>query len=176
MSQNRKVVLFIAQSVDGYIAREDDTLDWLFKVAGEGDNGYSQFYETVDTIVMGRRTYDWIMEHEKGENPYKGKECYVFSSAASVSNEMTFVQEDPYTFIEKVKEDDGKDIWIVGGGEMIHSFMKKKLIDEYRITLAPTILGKGIPLFKRGEYEHELVLKGMNRYNQFVELHYEVLR
>ena len=73
----RKIVLYIASSLDGYIATEEHSLDWLFAVEGEGDNGISKFYETVDSILMGRVTYDWIMDYEKGEFPYKGKECYV---------------------------------------------------------------------------------------------------
>ncbi len=65
----RKVIVYIATSLDGYIATKDESLDWLFKVEGEGDNGYSEFYDTIDTIVLGRRTYDWIMNEEKGNFP-----------------------------------------------------------------------------------------------------------
>lgn len=79
MRKQRKLVLLIATSLDGYIATKDDSLDWLFKVEGEGDNGISEFYETVDTILMGRKTYDWIITHMTEEFPYKNKECYVFS-------------------------------------------------------------------------------------------------
>lgn len=64
MSNNRKLLLYIAASLDGYIATEDDSLEWLFKMEGEGDNGYSEFFSTVDTILMGRRTYDWLIEKE----------------------------------------------------------------------------------------------------------------
>ncbi|WP_243156519.1 hypothetical protein [Clostridium sp. C8-1-8] len=71
MSNKRNLVLYIATSLDGYIATEDDSLEWLFKIEGEGDNGYSEFYNTVDTILIGRRTYDWIIEEEKGNFPYK---------------------------------------------------------------------------------------------------------
>ena len=69
MTNQRKVVLFIATSLDGYIATENDSLEWLFKVEGEGDNGYSDFYDTVDTVIMGRRTYDWLLEQEIGKLP-----------------------------------------------------------------------------------------------------------
>ena len=75
MSNQRKLVLFTATSLDGYIATNSDTLDWLFTVEGEGDNGYSAFYETVDTVIMGRRTYDWIKENMSEGFPYKDKEC-----------------------------------------------------------------------------------------------------
>ena len=75
MTNQRKIVLFIATSLDGYIATEDDSLEWLFKVEGDGDNGYSDFYDTVDTVIMGRRTYDWLLEQELESFPYEGKEC-----------------------------------------------------------------------------------------------------
>jgi len=71
--------LYFATSLDGYIATEDESLEWLFNVEGEGDNGYSEFYETVDTILMGNKTYEWIIRHETGEFPYKNKDCYVFT-------------------------------------------------------------------------------------------------
>lgn len=101
----RKVSLFIAASLDGYIATEDDSLEWLFKVEGEGDSGYFEFYNTVDTILLGRRTYDWIMEHEKGNFPYKNKECYVFSNTLKGQNEyVEFVSEDVKDFINRIKK------------------------------------------------------------------------
>ena len=175
MNNQRKLVLFIATSLDGYIAKKDDSLDWLFKVEGEGDNGYSKFYETIDTIILGRRTYDWIIQHENGEFPYKNKECYVFSRTLNqVDEHVKFINEDIVRFTEKLTNKKGKNIWIVGGGELIHSFLKEKLVDELIITVAPVVIGNGIPLFKELDLELELLLKSVNRFNQFVELHYEV--
>ena len=142
MTSQRKVVLFIAASLDGYIATKEDSLEWLFQVEGEGDNGYSEFYETVDTVLLGRRTYDWIMEFEKGKFPYKNKDCYVFTSVPSENNEhVKFVNEPPAEVIEKLKQKDGKDIWLVGGGGLLHSFVNKNLIDEMIVTIAPAIIG-----------------------------------
>lgn len=177
MIEKRKLILFIATSLDGYIASIDDSLDWLFKVEGEGDNGYAKFYETVDTVLMGRRTYDWILKHEHGDFPYKNKECYVFSRSPMVDNtNVRFLDDDIVRFTQKLKNEEGKNIWIVGGGEFIHSFIKEKLIDELIMTIAPILIGKGISLFKQGDYELELSLKDTKRFNQFVELHYEVLK
>ncbi|MGV3466291.1 MAG: dihydrofolate reductase family protein [Heyndrickxia sp.] len=171
----RKVVLYIATSLDGYIAGVDDSLDWLFRVEGEGDNGYSEFYETVDTIIMGRKTYEQILILENGNFPYKNKQCYVFSQSITGSNEnVEFVKRDIVSFINELKEQDGKNIWMEGGGELLHFFLKEKLVDEIRVTIAPSIIGKGIPLFKEGNYEMDLLLKGMKKYNQFVELQYNV--
>lgn len=171
----RKVVLFIATSLDGYIAAKDESLDWLFKVEGEGDNGYSEFYETVDTVLLGRKTYDWIMKHETGEFPYKNKECYVFSRSPFKDTEnVSFIDKDITSFTNQLKSQEGKNIWIVGGGELLHFFIKEKLVDEMIITIAPTVIGNGIPLFREGDFQLDLMLKGTRNYNQFVELHYEI--
>ncbi|MBU9722751.1 MULTISPECIES: dihydrofolate reductase family protein [Bacillaceae] len=171
----RKLVLFIATSLDGYIATKDESLDWLFKVDGEGDNGYSEFYETVDTILMGRKTYDWIIQQGIGEFPYKDKECYVFSRSPIEDNEnVSFINENITSFTQELIKQGGKNIWIVGGGELLHSFLKEKMVDEMIVTIAPTIIGNGIPLFKEGKLKLDLKLKGTRTYNQFVELHYEV--
>ncbi|WP_204696534.1 dihydrofolate reductase family protein [Geomicrobium sediminis] len=175
MIMNRKVVAFIASSLDGYIATENESLEWLFNVEGEGDNGFSEFYETIDTVVMGKRTYDWVMYQEAGEFPYKDKKCYVFTrSSATDTEHVTFVNEDVYHFVQKLNQHKGKNIWLVGGGELLSGFIQEKLIDEFIITIAPTIIGKGIPLFKAGDFTLDLSLKGTQHFNQFVELHYEV--
>ncbi|TKC19847.1 dihydrofolate reductase family protein [Robertmurraya kyonggiensis] len=175
MKHNRNVVLFIASSLDGYIATKDDSLDWLFKVEGKGDNGYSEFYETVDTVVMGKKTYDWLLKHDLEEFPYKNKACYVFTQSATEDTEdVRFVNEDVVQFTNTLRAQEGKNIWIVGGGELLHSFIKKKLVDEMIITVAPQIIGEGIPLFKAGDYQIDLTLKGTRTFNQFVELHYIV--
>ena len=171
---DRKVVLYIATSLDGYIATENDSLEWLFKTAGEGDNGYSEFIKTVDTIILGRRTYDWIINNESGKFPYQNQKCYVFSNSMSEKNKnVEFINEDTSDFLSKIKESGGKNIWIVGGGELLHHFIKEKLIDDYIITVAPILIGKGIPLFKKINVEVDLELKSIRRFNQFVELHYK---
>ena len=177
MNKRRNVVVFIAATIDGYIATKVDSLEWLFKVEGEGDNGYSEFYETVDTVVMGKRTYDWLMDQELEEFPYKNKECYVFTrSSFQDTEDVRFVNEDVREFVETLQLKEGKSIWIVGGGELLFYFIKEKLVDEFIITLAPTILGNGIPLFKEGDYQLDLSFTGMKSYNQFVELRYSVKR
>lgn len=177
MNQNRKAVLFIASSLDGYIAEKDESLEWLFKVEGEGDNGIAEFYDTVDTVIMGKKTYDWIMNHNGKEFPYKDKECYVFTRSAIEDTEhVKFVNPDITHFVNKLKSRQGKNIWIVGGGGLLHSFLQENALDEIIITVAPAILGQGIPLFKEGDYQSDLLLKGTRTFNQFVELHYEVKR
>lgn len=175
MSNKRKLVLFIASSLDGYIATKEESLEWLFNVEGEGDNGFSEFYDTVDTIIMGKRTYDWVMNQGLEEFPYKNKDCYVFTRFLTDNTEdVKFVNGDLTNFVNKIKSQDGKNIWIVGGGELLHSFLKEKLLDELIITIAPTLLGDGIELFRKGDYQLNLSLKGMRKFNQFVEIHYDV--
>lgn len=175
MGTKRKLVLFIASSLDGYIAAKGESLEWLFKVEGEGDNGISEFYETVDTILMGKRTYDWLMRQDLNEFPYKDKACFVFTRSSYKDTEhVKFVNDDINEFMNVLKHKDGKNIWMMGGGELLNSFIQNRLIDEIIITVAPTIIGNGTPLFKESNQELELILKSTRQFNQFVELHYEV--
>ncbi|WP_421385465.1 dihydrofolate reductase family protein [Bacillus salacetis] len=175
MTKKRSLVVFIASSLDGYIATKDDSLDWLFKVEGEGDNGYSEFYDTVDAVLMGKRTYDWIMKHETGEFPYKNKDCYVFTrSLVEDTEDVRFINEDLVDFTNRLKSEDGKKIWMVGGGEILEAFFRDNLVDEIILTIAPSVIGNGIPLFKEGDYQLDLRLEGTRTFNQFVELHYTV--
>lgn len=150
-------------------------IGYLKLMEKEGDNGYSEFYKTVDTIFIGKRTYDWIMEQEEGKFPYENKDCYVFSrQSLENTKDVTFINEDIVSFTNKLKKEDGKSIWIVGGGDILHTFIKEKLIDELILIVAPMIIGEGIPLFKEGGHELDLSLVGSRRFNQFVELHYKV--
>ncbi len=175
MEKNRKIVLFIAMSLDGYIATEDESLEWLFQVEGEGDNGYSGFYETVDTVLMGRKTYDWLVREEPGDFSIKDSICYVFTRSERLDREnIRFVNPDIPQFVQQLKRQEGKNIWMIGGGELLYFFLKEPFIDEMIVTVAPVLLGKGIPLFNPGDYMLNLFLKSVRQFNQFVELHYEV--
>lgn len=171
----RKVVLYIAASLDGCIAKNDHSLDWLFKSEGESDSGYTEFFETIDTVLIGRKTYEQILVLDDGDFPYKDESCYVFSKSQSGSNEHAeFVNEDVVSFANKLKQQDGKNIWIVGGGDLLQEFMKEKLVDEIILTLAPTLIGKGIPLFKEMDIEVDYSLVDLKRYGKFAQLHYKL--
>ncbi len=171
---DRKLVLYIAVSLDGFIADEKESLKWLLETEGEGDNGYGEFYETIDTILLGRRTYDWVMEHENGNFPYKGKKCYVFSKSLKGKNDyVEFTDEDIPALVKKLKGLEGGDIWIVGGGELLDCFIRERLVDRFIITVAPALIGRGIPLFKEKDIEMDLELKSVRRFNQFAELQYD---
>ena len=172
---NRKVSVYIATSVDGYVATEDDSLDWLFKTDPEGDAGYEDFMKDVDTMIMGRRTYDWVMEQENGVNPYQGKMSYVYTTQSRENTEdVTFTSEDPTSLIKRLNEQGGGTIWLIGGGVVVHEFLEKNLIDEFIISLAPALIGKGIPLFQKSDVTHDLELTDVRQYGQFAQLHYRV--
>lgn len=169
----RKLILFIAASLDGYIAKEGDDLEWLLHTDGEGDNGYMEMYERIDTLIMGKRTYDYVMEHTDSF-PYPDKTCYVYSNSEKGTTEhVAFVNEDVVSFTHKLQQEEGSNIWVAGGAAILDAFMKARLIDEYIITITPHILGSGVPLFLVNNPEIHLVLKETKRYGQFVQMHYE---
>jgi dihydrofolate reductase len=141
----RKVVLFIASSLDGYIATTSGDVDWLFT---DQDYGYTDFFALIDTVLIGRRTYEQILSF--GEYPYKGTLGFVFSRTHSGERDdnVTFVSNDIKSFVESLKGGTGKDIWLVGGASIIQSCLQHDLIDEFVISTHPIILGDGIPLFR----------------------------
>lgn len=141
----RKIVLFVATSIDGYIAGKDGNVDWLFT---EGDFGYQAFYDSIDTTLMGFNTFDFISQFE--EFPYEDKKNYVFTRRKRDTKDkpVEFVYGDVVSFIQKLKEEDGKNIWLVGGGQINSILLNANLIDQMIISIHPTALGDGIKLFK----------------------------
>ncbi|WP_147805072.1 dihydrofolate reductase family protein [Alkalicoccus halolimnae] len=167
----REVYLFIAMSLDGYIATKEESLEWLFRNEGKEDNGYEKFLEKIDKIVMGRKTFDWVMKETKGEFPYKDMDCYVFTrKAKDPAGNITFVQDDPADYIKKLAEEG--NVWVVGGGKLILPLLEKRVIDEIQIAVAPVLLGDGIPLFQKGAYEMDLELLGVRQFDHFAEMRY----
>ncbi len=142
----RNLTLYIAASLDGKIARRDGGLDWLPDPTAE-DYGYQAFYDAIDTTLMGYKTYQVCLGF--GEWHYQGKTTYVFSRDASKScvPEAQLVAEDPVAFVRHLKEEPGKDIWLVGGGQLVTLLHDAGLIDTYILALIPVILGDGIELF-----------------------------
>lgn len=166
----RKVILFIATSLDGYIAGENDNLDWLFS---DQDYGYKAFYDSIGITLTGRRTYEVILSFP--EFPYPDKTNYVFSRNPDLlKHELIIpVQEDVAEFTAKLKQEEGKDIWLVGGASLIEPLYTHDLIDEYVISIHPVILGSGIPLFRNGLDTHAVVLKDCQSFSSgLVQLHY----
>jgi dihydrofolate reductase len=146
-----KVVLFIAKSIDGYIARPDGRLDWLTTIPSpeKGDYGYAELLNNTEMIIMGRRTYDEIIGFGV-EWPYEGFKTYVVTknSEYKVQSPETFLINDNLKkVILQMKKTAKKDIWLVGGGELNTAFLNEGLIDKLIITVIPKIIGEGIPLF-----------------------------
>lgn len=166
----RAVRLFIACSLDGFIARNDDSVDWLFH---DNDYGMSAFYRTIDTVLIGRKTYDLMVR--LGLPYYKGKTNYVFSRtrAAADGENIQYVSSDVGEFVESLRKKKGKDIWLVGGSVLIDSFLKRNLIDEIILSVHPVILGGGIPLFRGGYTQTDLILQKCVEYESgLVQLWY----
>lgn len=173
----RKLKLYIACSIDGYIARKDGTLDWLDAVPNpdELDYGYGEFYATIDTTIMGSSTYKEVLGFDVPW-PYTECQSYILSRKGDVeiaTPSTHLVKEDIPSFIKKLKEEEGKDIWIIGGGQIIYSFLDLGLVDEMLLTLAPVILGDGIPLFPGSPLETNFELIKTEGFNSgFVNLEY----
>lgn len=169
----RKIKLFIAMTLDGYIATLDDSLDWLMKINGEGDNGYGDFMKDIDTVIMGRTTYDWVMNEMNDDYPYKEQVSYVYTHQPRDNTAyIIYTAEAIHSLGERLKRTSGKDIWIVGGGQLICDFLEAGLVDEMTLTISPVLLGKGIRLFPEGGYESEWHLTKTETFNQFVNVHY----
>jgi dihydrofolate reductase len=149
----RKVVLYIAMSLDGFIADENDDLSWLSAVEKEGeDYGYNAMQERSDTYIVGRKTYEMVLQLTGGMFPQsKMYKCYVITrQTRERENGVTFFNGEIEWLITKLKREEGKDIYCDGGGEIVKLLMQKNLIDEYIISVIPTILGNGKRLFIGG--------------------------
>lgn len=171
----KKIILYIAMSLDGYIAGENGEIDWLEKFNDEKvTENYEKFYETIDTIIMGKATYLKLVDDIAKDNwPYEGKWCLVLTRDLTFKDSrVEVIHEFTRGFMEALRELGGKDIWLVGGGRTIETFLQEDYIDEYIITVTPTILGKGIPLFREGGKQIDLLLKNVELLGELVTLTY----
>ncbi len=148
--------------MDGFIARLDGSIDWLtkFDVTKEGakiDYGYETFLSTVDVILMGRKTYDQIANF--GELLYKNQECYVFSRSQHNANApVKFISSNPVAFVKDLIKLKGKNIWVVGGAQIIAELLERQCIDEIILFIMPILIGEGILLFSP-KYKADMNLK-----------------
>jgi len=147
-------------------------VDWLPQ---SGDSGYDNFYKSIDTVLMGKKTYEQILTF--GKFPYKDKTSYVFTRNPNQKKkdenvEFTSVVEE---FTKELVLSSGKDIWLVGGSDIISTFLNLKFIDEIILTVIPVVLGKGIPLFKNIKEEVKLELIKTTEYDGLVELSYKII-
>ena len=155
----RKVTFGGASSLDNFIARKDDSVDWLLW-SDEAGEIMRDYWKTIDTIVMGRRTYE-VAARSGSKGGYSGVKTYVFSRTLKnkSSKKLTFVSEDAADFVRRLKEEKGKDICVMGGGVLAKSLFEAGLIDEVGLNIHPVLLGSGIPLFYEmpGQIDLELV-------------------
>ncbi|WP_294580042.1 dihydrofolate reductase family protein [uncultured Thomasclavelia sp.] len=172
----KKIILYIAMSLDGYIADHNGQVDWL---QGQDDqvtmiDTYSPFIKNIDTIIMGYKTYHQIITQLAPDNwVYQQQTSYVITHRQlSSTDNIIFTSKSPSQIVFELKKQPGKDIWIYGGANIINQLMKDNLIDEYYITIIPTILGSGIRLFESIFNEIRLKLIHQQTYNGIIELIY----
>lgn len=174
---NRKVLLFIATSLDGYIADQKGSIDFLKLVEKNGeDYGYADFFSTVDVVVLGRKTWDTILSLNIPQ-PYEGKKVYIISKSRQGSEgNAGYYGEDLTTLIRELKDEKGLNIFVDGGSQVINSLLKEHMIDRMIISIIPVLLGDGIPLFRTGfPLQNLRLIQSKNFPSGLVQLEYEVL-
>lgn len=173
---NRKLIVYISMSLDGFLATKDDDLSWLSAIEKEGeDYGYTAFTKTVDTYIVGRSTYDVVLNLTGGKFPQSEQyKCYVITRQERESeNGITFYNGDIETLIQNIKKEEGGNIYCDGGGQIVKLLMEKDLIDEYIISVIPIILGDGKRLFLGGTPMINIKAKPAKNYETgVVQLHY----
>ncbi len=174
----RKVLLYIAMSLDGRIAKSDGDIGFLAAMEQPGeDYGYADFVSSVDTVIWGRKTYDKVLTFGS-PIPHSDKRVIVVSRHPyETTGNITFYAGDLKELILNLKAATGKHIYIDGGSELVNALLKEEMIDELYISVIPVLLGEGIPLFKDGFPEARLkLLKAVPYKKGLVQLRYEVLR
>lgn len=142
------VTYYVASSIDGFLAPDDGSLDWLEPFSGTGDDhGYVDFYAGIDALIVGARTYEQMLGF--GEWPHQDRPVTVMSSRALpiAGPAITISPLDPAAVVDALVEAGHDSIWLVGGGAVASSFASAGLIDEYVISYVPVLLGSGIGLF-----------------------------
>lgn len=175
---SRKIIIYIAASLNNKIADQEGSVEWLETIPhqeGE-DYGYQNFYNTIDTTIMGYATYAQV----KGwgiEWPYKDRKNYVVTSKADRETDefVEFISEKPIDYFKNLKEEEGKDIWLVGGGQLNKLFLNAGLVDEIIVHIMPIILNGGIDMFVGVPEQKVLELASTKTYDSGVmELKYEI--
>jgi dihydrofolate reductase len=179
----RKIIVYIATSADGYIARKDGAVDWLDRPHPKHNYGMGEFWKSIDTILWGRKTYDLMLRFQKegkdSPDNYGGIRNYAFSRKPpkKVARGFEFVREPIKTFAEGLRGQKGKDIMMMGGAGLIASFLDAGEIDEFIIHVIPTFIGEGIPLVAPRHLSVPLKLLSCKKFSDgVVRLHYEVQR
>ncbi|MBI2679558.1 MAG: dihydrofolate reductase [Candidatus Solibacter usitatus] len=176
--KKRKILVYVATSADGYIARADGSVDWLNRPRTAGDYGMGAFFRTIDTILWGRKTYDMSAGMGGGGGGFGAKtRNYVFTHRPPEKPVagIEFVNQPVSAFAKRLRAQAGKDVWIMGGGGLIASFLDAGEIDEFIVHVIPTFIGEGIPLIHPKRRSVELALLASRRFSDgVVRLHYRV--
>lgn len=174
MNNERKLILYIAMSLDGYIAKPNDDLGFLSVVDKEGeDYGYADFVSSVDTVIIGRKTYDWVAK--QFDFPHAEKRTYVITRTQRPNlGNLEFYTGSLTELVLKLKAEIGKSIYCDGGAEIVNDLLKNNLIDEFIISVIPILVGSGKKLFNDGRPEQMLHLVSAKAYDSgLVQLHYK---
>lgn len=170
-----KISVYIALSIDGYIARKDDSLDWMDRVGGfDEDYGFKNMLSGIDTLIIGRKTYEVA---STVPDPYPGKRVIVLSNSLTfVKNGMEIYRGDLAELIEKLHREGCKHVW-VDGGSTISQFLTLQLVDEMTLSVIPVVLGDGLPLFHTIGKEIPCRLTSSQSYESgLVQMRYEILK
>lgn len=182
MTKRRKIIVYIATSADGFIARPDGGIDWLERPRSKGNYGMGDFFKSIDTIIWGRKTYDLIEKMGASLSMYGNRIThYVFSRHPGAGKgqksgpTIEFVNEPVKPFAQRLRAQPGKDIWMMGGGEIIASFLDEGEIDEFSIHVIPVLIGEGIPLVAPRHRSVKLALLATKKFpDGVVQLNYRV--
>ncbi|QOD85969.1 dihydrofolate reductase [Weissella viridescens] len=171
----RKVIFYGAISLDGYLADTHDNLDWLLNTDTGDATSYPEFISTVDTTISGKHTYLTTLDLLDGTAYYPDQTNYVFSHTLTTDDENIHIiaDEQPTTLVEKLKQQAGENIWIIGGGAILSALISEHLLDEIRIQVAPILLGTGKRLFETFPVT-QLELTSTQRFGELVELNYTI--
>jgi dihydrofolate reductase len=171
----RKVILYISMSLDGYIARVDGDISFLSLMEQKDqDYGYADFNKTVDTVIVGRKSYDKVVSMGF-KYPHNDKDVFIISKTRHEnSGSFKYYSGSLKTLVSGLKSKPGKNIYCDGGSLIVNELLKENLIDEFIISVIPIILGDGIELFTRGRPEISLRLINCEKFETgLVQIHYE---
>jgi dihydrofolate reductase len=172
----RKVVYGVGISLDGYIARPDGSVDFLFMPR---DYSMGPFFKRIDVAAMGRKTYEMGLKMGGGSFDSQGMKCCVFSNSQDAGERggVTFVNGSPKNWLASTQKKRGKDIWLMGGGELARAFLEEDLVDELYLGVVPTLIGEGIPAFASAFPQREFALVENKSFSKgLIALRYERLR
>ena len=176
MAPKRKFIVYLAASADGFIARTDGSVDWLDRPRPKGNYGMGAFYRAIDTCVLGRKTYEQSVRFGMTDG-YSGKKNYVLSRTLTkaASPSVAIIKDDVAVFAERLRAEKGRHIWLVGGAELIASFLDAAAVDEFIIHVIPHMVGEGIPLASPRRRDLPLKLLACRTFaDGVVRLHYTV--